>query len=71
MRGLVERGEALGHHTIIAVIDAGQPGSILMHERLGFIEVGRMCEVGWKFGRWLDVVVMQRMLNIRTEPSPA
>jgi phosphinothricin acetyltransferase len=59
---LVERAQELGHHTIMALIDADQAGSIAIHRRFGFEPVAHLREVGFKFGRWLDVVYMQRML---------
>ncbi|HEV2293129.1 MAG TPA: GNAT family N-acetyltransferase [Tepidisphaeraceae bacterium] len=59
---LIERASALGHHTIIAGIDAEQTGSILLHERLGFREVAYLPEVGFKFNRWLHVRYLQLML---------
>lgn len=59
---LVERANDAGHHTILALIDTEQRGSIAMHEKMGFVEVGRLREVGFKFGRWLDVVHLQRMV---------
>ena len=59
---LIERAAALGHHTIIAGIDAEQTASVALHRALGFVQVGHMKELGHKFGRWLDVIYMQRML---------
>jgi L-amino acid N-acyltransferase YncA len=59
---LIERGRSAGHHTILALIDSAQGGSIAIHAKYGFVEVGRLREVGFKFGRWGDVVYMQRML---------
>lgn len=59
---LIVRAKALGHHTLIAAIDSGQTPSILLHERQGFEQVGRFYQVGYKFGRWLDVIYMQKML---------
>lgn len=59
---LIERASILGHHTIIAGIDADQAASIALHARFEFVRVGHMKEVGRKFERWLDVVYMQRML---------
>jgi L-amino acid N-acyltransferase YncA len=56
------RGSALGKHVMVAGIDADNGGSIRMHERLGFEQTGHLKEVGWKFGRWLDLVFMQRRL---------
>jgi L-amino acid N-acyltransferase YncA len=54
---------ALGKHSMIAGIDADNDGSILFHERLGFVKVAHLPEVGHKFGRWLDLILMQRLLD--------
>ena len=51
-----------GFHTMIARIVGGHDASIGLHRSLGFVEIGTEREVGRKFGTWLDVVVMQRML---------
>ena len=59
---LIERAKAAGHHTILSLVDSGQPGSAALHEKFGFVEVARLREVGFKFGRWLDVVYLQRMV---------
>jgi len=59
---LVERARALGHHSIVASISADQPASIGLHAAAGFVEVGRMRELGVKFGTWLDCVYMQKLL---------
>jgi len=53
----------LGKHVMVAGIDAANPASIRLHERLGFEKVGLLREVGTKFGRWLDLVFMQRFLD--------
>ena len=58
---LIELAADHGFHTMIARISAANAASIALHARLGFAEVGTEREVGRKFGRWLDVVVMQRM----------
>jgi phosphinothricin acetyltransferase len=52
-----------GFHSVIARIVGGHDASIALHAKCGFAEVGREREVGRKFGRWLDVVLMQRMLS--------
>jgi phosphinothricin acetyltransferase len=54
---------ALGKHVMIAGVDAANPASIRLHERLGFERAGTLREVGSKFGRWLDLVFMQRFLD--------
>jgi L-amino acid N-acyltransferase len=60
---LLERAAALGKHVMVAGIDAANPASLRLHERLGFERVGTLREVGTKFGRWLDLVFMQRFLD--------
>lgn len=59
---LIERARALGKHVMIAGIAAENDVSIRLHAKLGFIETARMPEVGFKFGRWLDLVFMQLRL---------
>lgn len=60
--GLVERAQQHGFHTVVGRIVGGHEASIGLHRSLGFDHVGTEREIGRKFGRWLDVVVMQRML---------
>lgn len=61
---LVSRCEALGARQMLAVIgDAANAGSIRLHAALGFEHTGVLKASGWKFGRWLDVVLMQRSLG--------
>jgi phosphinothricin acetyltransferase len=57
---LAERAGALGKHVMVAGIAADNEASLRLHRKLGFVETGRMPEVGLKFGRWLDLVLMQR-----------
>jgi phosphinothricin acetyltransferase len=59
---LIDRAAAAGHHTIIAGIDAEQAASVALHAAAGFTKVALLHEVGHKFGRWLHVIYMQRML---------
>jgi len=67
IQALVDRARSEGKHVMVAGIDADNVGSIRFHERLGFFEVARMPEIGEKFGRRLDLVLMQRTLD---EPHP-
>lgn len=56
--------EADGAREVIAVIgDSQNAASIRVHAKQGFRTCGKLLNVGWKFGRWLDVVMMQRSLN--------
>jgi phosphinothricin acetyltransferase len=59
---LVRIGQAYGFHAMFARIVGGHTASIHLHEASGFEIIGREREVGRKFNRWLDVVVMQRQL---------
>lgn len=54
---------ARGTHVMIGGIDADNEASLRMHERLGFERVAHFREVGHKFGRWLDLVFVQRFLD--------
>jgi L-amino acid N-acyltransferase len=63
MEALMARAVAAGKHTMIGAIDGENTGSIRFHERLGFVEVGRLPQLGFKFGRWLDLVLMQCVLS--------
>ena len=58
----IRRAREIGHRTIIAGIDADQVGSVGLHEGFGFERVAHLKQVGFKFGRWLDVIYMQLML---------
>jgi L-amino acid N-acyltransferase len=60
---LIARARAAGIHVMVGAIDSDNTGSIAFHRRLGFEEVGRMPEIGRKFDRWLDLVLMQRILD--------
>lgn len=60
---LIRQSRQLDHHAIIALIDATQPASVALHERFGFEHVGHLKQVGYKFGRWLDVIYMELLAN--------
>jgi len=59
---LIRQAKALGYRSIVASISADRTPSISLHEKLGFAKVAHLREVGLKFGRWLDVVYLQKML---------
>lgn len=62
---LLARSTAIGARQMLAVIgDAANAGSIGVHAALGFEHTGVLKASGWKFGRWLDVVLMQRPLGL-------
>jgi len=53
----------LGKHVMVAGVDAANIASIRFHERMGFERAGHLREVGYKFGRWLDLVLLQKFLD--------
>jgi len=68
---IIARCESLGFRQMIAGMSASEPGSRALHARAGFVEVARMPGVGRKFGRWLDLVYMQRALGPGDREPPA
>jgi L-amino acid N-acyltransferase len=54
----------MSKHVMIGGIDADNAASIRFHQRLGFVQVAHFKEVGHKFGHWLDLVFMQRLLDV-------
>lgn len=69
LAALVAAARECGFRQMIAVVGGGEPASVALHAALGFTEAGRLCNVGFKFGRTLDTVYMQRDLT-REEPDP-
>ena len=69
---LLARCESLGYRQVLAVIgDSANAASIGLHERHGFLRVGTFRSVGYKFGRWVDSVLMQRPLGAGDGTPPA
>lgn len=64
LAGVIEAATAGGFRQMVAVIgDSGNAASVGLHAALGFEPVGTLRSVGWKHGRWLDTVLMQRALG--------
>lgn len=74
LRGLVERCEAAGRRQMMAVIaltgDPAESPSVALHAKLGFRRVGTVEGAGFKLGRWVDTVLMQRTLGSGTSTLP-
>ncbi|MDM0001997.1 N-acetyltransferase family protein [Variovorax sp. J22P240] len=69
MVALIDRARRIGKHVLVAGIDAKNAGSIEMHKKLGFEEVGLLKEVGTKFGAWLDLAFLQLKIDSRADPD--
>ena len=63
LTALVDAAGKAGFEQMIAVIGGGEPASVALHGKLGFVAAGRMRQVGMKFGRRLDTVYMQLALD--------
>uniref|UniRef100_UPI003221B93B GNAT family N-acetyltransferase n=1 Tax=Microbacterium sp. TaxID=51671 RepID=UPI003221B93B len=68
MLTLIERARRLGKHVMVAGVEAGNEGSLRLHERLGFEHAGTLRQVGTKFGAWLDLTFLQLTLDDRARP---
>ncbi|MBN9029276.1 MAG: GNAT family N-acetyltransferase [Rhizobiales bacterium 63-7] len=69
---LLARCTELGFRQMLAVIGGGHPASVALHAACGFSDAGRIAGAGFKQGRWLDTVLMQKSLGegIETLPDP-
>lgn len=68
MRELIAAARRNDVHAMVGGIDAANAGSIALHEQLGFKLVGTLPQVGFKFGRWLDLAFYQLLLDTPTHP---
>ena len=67
---LIESARELGFRAILAGIDAANEPSLRLHARFGFERVAHYKQVGFKFGRWLDVIYMELLLPGTKTPTP-
>ena len=66
---LIDAARDAGFCQMIGVIGGGEPASVALHRACGFSEAGRMHSVGFKFGKWLDTVYVQRSLMEKDSPD--
>jgi len=69
LNSLIARAQQEQLHALIGAIDAKNLASCRLHERHGFIRVGTLPEVGFKFGKWLDLALYQRLLDTPLSPE--
>lgn len=67
---LVGAATRAGFRTMVAVIGGAEPASVALHAACGFVHAGRLEGMGWKHGRWLDTIYMQRPLGDGTASAP-
>jgi L-amino acid N-acyltransferase YncA len=68
---LARQAEAVGIRKLIAVIgDSANKGSVGVHRALGFQPVGVIQSCGWKFGKWLDIVLMEKQIGAGDSTPP-
>ncbi|MHB1156214.1 MAG: GNAT family N-acetyltransferase [Phycisphaerales bacterium] len=67
---LIERARGQQYHVLVGGIDSANAASIALHRRFGFKHVATMPEVGFKFGRWLDLCFYQLILTPGSVPAP-
>jgi phosphinothricin acetyltransferase len=71
LQALAQQAEAAGVRKLIAVIgDSANAASIGVHASAGFTDAGRIRACGWKFGRWLDIVLMEKPLGEADTTAP-
>lgn len=68
MEALIDAARQREMHAMVGAIDASNGGSIALHRRLGFQHVGTLPQVGFKFGRWLDLALYQLLLDTPRHP---
>jgi L-amino acid N-acyltransferase len=69
LKNIIERATSQDHHVLVGGIDSTNAVSIALHERFGFEHVATMRQVGFKFGRWLDLCFYQLMLPTPVKPA--
>lgn len=72
LRHVIDWAETHGYRQLIAMVgDSNNQGSLKVHQQVGFTEIGTLKDVGFKHGRWLDTVLLQRTLGEGNSTLPA
>ncbi|WP_064608300.1 GNAT family N-acetyltransferase [Photobacterium sp. J15] len=69
MEQLIQQANRQDYHVMIGAIDMENCGSIALHQKLGFIHSGTINQAGYKFGRWLDLGLFQKILKTPKKPE--
>ena len=70
LQALIDACAAAGYRQMIGYIDADNAASLALHERFGFVKVAHLPAVAWRYGRWSDSVMMQRVLGSGSSSPP-
>jgi phosphinothricin acetyltransferase len=62
IEALEDHARDAGFHSLIAGVSGENPGGIAFHERMGYAQVAVLPQVGWKFERWMDLILLQKLL---------
>ncbi|MBS0169150.1 MAG: N-acetyltransferase [Nitrospira sp.] len=68
LEALIERAQSQGYHVMVGGVDTSNEASVKLHAKLGFLHAGTLNQVGFKFGRWLDLSFY--VLRLPTPASP-
>lgn len=63
MAAVEDHARAAGHHVMVGGVSGGNPAGRAFHEAVGYHLAGTVLQVGWKFGRWWDLLLMQKILT--------
>lgn len=69
MQELLQISKRLEYHVLMSLIDSSQEASLALHEKFGFVRCGHLSQVGFKFGKYLDVVYMQKTFDPILKPQ--
>lgn len=69
LKALIQRAQEQGYHVMVGGVDRSNDASVRLHTKLGFVHVGTLNEVGYKFGRWLDLSFYVLTLPTPTSPT--